>query len=313
MKTSLEEMAALVAVVDTGSITAAAEALQQTTSGVSRALARLEAKLAVTLVRRTTRRLALTEEGTAFLAHARAILAAVDDAESQMAARLQRPAGRLRVNAASPFMLHVIVPQVGAFRARFPDIQLELHSNDSLIDLIEQRTDLALRIGPLRDSTLHARPLGRYPLRVVAAPAYLQAAGRPRTVQELARHRLIGFTAPEHLNHWPLRGPHGDSLVITPSLSASSGETIRQLALAGEGIACLADFMTHDDRARGDLVQVCPRDTVEVLQPVHAVYYRNTALAARIQCFVDFLAEQGMAAHEPGPAARAVRQRHGRA
>ncbi|PZP33797.1 MAG: LysR family transcriptional regulator [Roseateles depolymerans] len=292
MKTSLDEMAALVAVVDTGSITAAAEALQQTVSGVSRALGRLESKLATTLLRRTTRRLELTEEGAAFLAHARAILAAVDEAEGQMAARLQRPAGRLRVNAASPFMLHVVVPRVGGFRTRYPDIQLELNTNDSLIDLIEQRTDLALRIGPLRDSTLHARPLGRFRLRVVAAPAYLKAQGRPRSVDELRGHRLIGFTAPEHLNQWPLRGAHGDSLAITPAISASSGETVRQLALAGEGIACLADFMTREDRVRGDLVQVCPRDTVEVLQPVHAVYYRNTALAARIQCFVDYLVQQ---------------------
>jgi len=172
MKTTLEELLAFVTVVNSGSITAAAEQLGQTVSGTSRALSRLEEKLDTTLLRRTTRRLELTEEGLAFLTHARGILAAVDAAEDQMALRRQRPAGRLRVNAAAPFMLHVIAPLVGEFRRQYPEIELELNSNDQIIDLLEQRTDLAIRIGPLRDSTLHARPLGASRLRILASPAY---------------------------------------------------------------------------------------------------------------------------------------------
>ncbi len=149
MKTNLDEMLAFVSVVDSGSISAAAEQLEQTASGVSRALSRLEDKLAVTLLRRTTRRLELTEEGEAFLAQARRILASVEEAEEQMALRRQAPAGRLRVNTASPFMLHVIVPLIGDFRARYPLIELELHSDDRIVDLLERRIDLAIRIGPL--------------------------------------------------------------------------------------------------------------------------------------------------------------------
>ncbi|WNF44961.1 LysR substrate-binding domain-containing protein [Pseudomonas sp. SG20056] len=292
MKTTLDELLAFVSVVDSGSISAAAEQLTQTASGVSRALSRLEEKLDVTLLRRTTRRLELTEEGQAFLAQARKILDAVESAEEQMKVRRQKPAGRLRVNAAAPFMLHVVVPLVAGFRAQYPDIQLELHSSDQIIDLLEQRTDVAIRIGALRDSTLHARPLGSNRLRILASPSYLKAHGTPKTVADLAQHSLLGFTQPDSLNQWPLRHPLGDSLNISPSLSASSGETLRQLALSGAGIVCLADFMTAADRASGELVQLLLRDTVEVRQPIHAVYYRNTALASRITCFLDYLSSQ---------------------
>ncbi|SNR91391.1 MULTISPECIES: LysR substrate-binding domain-containing protein [Pseudomonas] len=292
MKTTLDELQAYVMVVDSGSITAAAEQLEQTASGVSRALSRLEEKLDVTLMRRTTRRLEVTEEGMVFLAQARKILASVEEAEEQMALRRQRPAGRLRVNAAAPFMLHSIVPLVAGFRQQYPDIQLELNSSDQIIDLLEQRTDIAIRIGPLRDSTLHARPLATSTLRVLASPGYLQRHGEPRSVEALHLHSLLGFTQPESLNQWPLRCGQGNSYLINPGLSASSGETLRQLALADAGIVCLADFMTGQDRKDGRLQQVLKSSTLEVRQPINAVYYRNTALASRIACFIDYLSEQ---------------------
>ncbi|MFC4161116.1 LysR substrate-binding domain-containing protein [Chitinimonas lacunae] len=291
MKLSLEEMQAFTAVVDTGSISAAALQLGQTASGVSRALGRLEQKLEVTLLRRTTRRLALTEEGEVFLAQARRILLSVEEAEEQLALRRQTPAGRLRINAAPPFLLHVVVPLLGGFRARYPQIELELHSSDQIIDLLEQRADLAIRIGPLRDSTLHARPLGRSRLRVLASPDYLRRHGEPTTVEALGRHSLLGFTRPDSLNRWPLRHGVEQDFPVTPALSASSGETLRQLALAGEGVVCLADFMTREDRLAGRLVEILAEQTVETSQSIHAVYYRNTALAARITCFLDYLAE----------------------
>ena len=295
MKTTIEELVAFRTVVDAGSITAAAEQLGHTVSGISRALSRLEQKLETTLLRRTTRRLELTEEGAAFLQRTRAILDAIDDAEEQMAARREQPAGRLRVNAASPFMLHAIVPLVPEFRKLYPQIDLELDTDDLPIDLLERRTDIAIRIGPLRDSTLHARPLGTHRLRVLASPAYLEAHGKPRKVTDLADHALLGFTQPESLNRWPLRGEngiHGDEWPIAPTLAASSGETLRQLALAGAGIVCLADFMTAADRASGALVQVLAKETVDVRQPVNAVYYRNTQLSARITSFLDFLTQR---------------------
>lgn len=287
MKTTLDELQAFVAVVDTGSLTAASELLGLTISATSRALGRLEEKLQTTLLRRTTRRLELTEEGATFLQHARAILDSVDAAEEQMAARRMRPAGRLRVDAATPFMLHVLVPLIEGFRARFPDVELELNSNEGITDLIEKRTDVAFRIGVLKDSTLHARPVGSSRIRVLASPAYLKRHGVPAEPAELAQHVLLGFTQPETLNDWPLRDADGGDLRIRPTIASSSGETLRQMALADLGVVCLSDFMTREDRANGRLVQLLPAQTLDVPQPINAVYYRNTALAARITCFVD--------------------------
>lgn len=320
MKTSTDELLVFVTVIDAGSITAAAEKLEQTVSGVSRALTRLEKQLGVALILRTTRRLQLTEEGELFLERARAILAAMEEAEEAVSRHREQPSGRLRVDAATPFMLHCIVPHMAAFAARYPQIQLELTSNERIVDLLEQRVDIAIRIGALQDSTLHARSLGVSQRRVVASPAYLAAHGTPRTLAQLREHRLIGFTAPVQLNRWPLRLDGGaarsmaassispravqaslldevdadadaapEGFAIQPSLAASNGETIRQLTLGDAGIACLSDFMTAADRAAGRLVTLLDDALLAERQPVHAVYYRSAALAARVQCFLAFI------------------------
>ncbi|RPD99238.1 LysR family transcriptional regulator [Candidatus Pantoea deserta] len=289
MKVTLEELRVLVAVADCGSITAAAELLDQTSSGVSRALSRLETKLNSTLLHRTTRRLALTEEGQLFLAHARQILVSVEQAEEQIARRRETPSGRLRINAAAPFMQHVIVPLIGAFRQRYPLIQLELNTDDIVIDLLEQQTDIAIRIGELRDSTMRARMLGSSRVRLLASPEYLQKHGEPQSVEALAQHQLIGFSQLEMHNVWPVWQREGEMLRIQPTIAASSGEIIRQLALAGQGIARISDFVSHQDLAAGRLKEVLVPQTLDVRLPVHAVYYRNAELAARITCFLDFL------------------------
>ena len=287
-----DDLKTFVAVIDSGTLSAASIHLGQTTSGVSRALARLEDKLATTLLTRTTRRMELTEEGQLFLARARAILAAMEEAEETIRIRRQQPAGRLCVDAASPFMLHCVVPHVAEFRALYPEIRLELTSNDQIADLIEHRTDIAIRIGTLSDSTLHARPLTSSPLHVLASPAYLRTHGTPNTPEQLAQHALLGFVQYEQGNQWPLRHAAGNMLAVTPALAASSGETLRQLALASQGIACLADFMTRGDIAAGTLVPLLAGHGSGYRQQIHAVYYRNTQLAQRISCFLDFLQQR---------------------
>ncbi|MFY3136861.1 LysR substrate-binding domain-containing protein [Achromobacter xylosoxidans] len=291
MKTTLDEMQVFIAIVDCGSITAAADALQQTISATSRTMTRLEEKLQTTLMRRTTRRLELTEEGSAYLEQARKIIAAVEETEEQMRARRNQPAGRLRVDAASPFMLHVIVPLVPGYRQRYPKVELELNSNEGNIDLLERRTDLALRIGSLKDSSLHAVPIGRSRVRVLASPGYLAAHGTPKRVADLREHVLLGFSQLESLNEWPLEDADGQPLHIQPSIRSFSGETLRQLALNDAGIVCLSDFMTRADRQSGALRQLFPRQTLDVRQPVNAVYYRNTAISSRIKSFIDYLVE----------------------
>lgn len=292
MKITLEELRAWVGVVDTGSITAAAEQLSQTTSGISRALSRLEHKLQTTLLHRTTRRIALTEEGQVFLEHAREILRSVETAEEQIARRREIPSGRLRVNAATPFMLHVIVPLMAAFSARYPLIQLELNTDEVMIDLLEQQTDIAIRIGELRDSSIHARLLGNSRLRLMASPAYLAKYGTPTSVADLAQHRLLGFSQLDNHNVWPVWQSEGQLLQIKPTVSASSGETLRQLAVHGQGIVRISDFMSRGDYSDGKLVPVLEALTRETYLPVNAVYYRNTTLSVRISCFLDFLSEQ---------------------
>ncbi|AJW95970.1 MULTISPECIES: LysR family transcriptional regulator [Burkholderia] len=297
MKTSTEELQTFVAIIDSGSITAAAEQLGQTVSGVSRALNRLERKLGVTLLRRTTRSSQLTDEGELLLTRARDILQSVEEAETAVSLGRVKPAGRLRVDAATPFMLHAIVPNLPAFTARYPDIQLELTNNERFVDLIEQRIDIAIRIGTLPDSTLHARALGACPLHILASPAYLAEHGTPRSVADLKRHKLLGFSDIETLNRWPLRRrgaggqPDGEGVVIEPAHTASSGETLRHLALGGLGIVCLSDFMSAADIAAGRLVPLLGELMSDYRQPINAVYYRHAALTGRVQGFLDFLSQ----------------------
>ena len=289
MKARSDELQIFVSVIECGSISAAAEQVGQTPSAVSRTLSRLEAKLETTLINRTTRRMDLTEEGKYFFEQAKLILAQMDELEERLSSRQKNPAGRLRINAAVPFMLHGIVPYIAEFRRLYPQIQLELNSDDLIIDLLEQSTDIAIRIGALADSTLHARSLGCTPLHILASPDYLKEYGTPTTVAELADHTLLGFTQTETLNHWPLRHVEGDRWLIEPSVAASSGETLRQLALEGQGICCLSNFMTVEDINAGRLVPVLEAFNSGYRQPIHAVFYRNSQLALRIQCFLDFI------------------------
>ena len=126
-------------------------------------------------------------------------------------------------------------------------------------------------------------------MNILASPAYLQAHGVPSDVSALRNHRLLGFSQNERLNHWPLRHAEGDRWPIEPSLSASSGETLRQLALAAEGIVCLSHFMTGADIEAGRLQVILQHANSGYRQPINAVYYRNSQLALRIQCFLDFI------------------------
>jgi DNA-binding transcriptional LysR family regulator len=215
----------------------------------------------------------------------------LDDTQAQLAARRLQPSGLVRVNSATPALDHLIAPLVPAFLDAYPLVRLELTSGETVIDLIEERADVAIRIGPLADSTLNARRLGTSRLRLVASPAYLRRHGSPRGLNELAAHRLLGFSSPASLNIWPLAHPGGDGLAITPAVSASSGETLRHLTLSGAGIACMADFLTRADRASGTLVPVLGTATLAWSQPVWAVFYKQGALAPRVAALVDFLAK----------------------
>src|SRR5574343_271021 len=264
---SSETLSVFVAVAEAGSFTAAAERLGLTPSGISRSIAKLEKQLGVRLITRTTRRLDLTAEGQWLLESARDILTRLQETTLTLQSAAEHPSGLLRVNAATPVFNHLLAPLLPAFQARYPRIRLELVSGESIVDLIEERADVAIRVGAL------------------------QGSGQPDTVDALATHSLLGFTQPASLNIWPLRHAGGDGYPVQAAISTSNGETLRHLALNGSGIACLSDFLTADDRLAGRLVEVLPAQTLDWWQPIWAVYYRQGFLAARVSHFVAFLAE----------------------
>lgn len=291
MKSSIEELQVFIAVVDTGSLGAAADLLKQTTSGVSRALSRLEQKLGVTLLERTTRRLKLTQEGELFLQSARQILSDLSAAEDALLKSDSDISGLIRVDAAASFVLHVIVPLIQEFRRCYPQLKIELNSNDQIVDLLENKTDVAIRIGNLHDSSLHAKYLARSRLYLVASPSYLAEHGCPQSVDELLQHQLIGFGQHPHLNVWPIL-KNGQPLKICANLTANTGETIRKLALCGNGIASLSEFLIHQDLKKQELIPILTDQTVLKEQVIQAVYYQQEHLPKRVRLLIEFLAER---------------------
>ena len=287
-----EQLDTFVTVVKTGSFTAAADQLGQATSVISRRVKQLEQRLGVALLVRTTRSLRLTSEGEWYYQQASSILRQLAQADHFLMDRSHKPAGKLRIDSATPCILHQLVPLVSEFLALYPEIELTLDSSESFINLIEKRVDVAIRFGELTDSSLKARKLGAGFRRLLASPHYLASFGTPDTLADLAQHRCIGFSSADNLNRWPIRDHDGELYKITPYLSADSGETIRQLALHGNGIACLSGFMTQEDIRAGRLVPVLEHAREQVLMPVYAVYYSEGEANPRVRCFIDFLTQK---------------------
>ena len=275
--------------MDSGSISAAAAILSITVSATSRTISRLESKLNTTLLNRTTRKLDVTSEGIIYLKQVRLILESVEIAESQLLSQKHNPSGLLRINAATPFLLHVLTAHIEKYQNIYPDVEIELTSNEENIDLLGTKTDIAFRIGELRDSTLRAVFIGHSRIRVVASPSYLAKNGEPKTIQQLLEHKLLGFTKPKILNDWPLFDENDKLLKITSNLRADNGETLRSLALHGAGIACLSDFMTFEDRKNGQLIELLSDYSQNIKRPIHAVYYKNSATSTRISSFIAFI------------------------
>ena len=282
-----EDLEMFLTVVDSGSFSAAANLLDQQVAKVSRAVSRLENTLQCTLLNRTTRRLELTEEGHTFIKYTRDGLNTLQTGEEAIKLLKQAPSGKLRIDAASPFVLHQLVPLIAEFNTQYPHITLDITSHDSIIDLLEHKTDLAIRIGELKDSNLHAKKLGVSKLHLVASPSYLKNTPTISYTSDLTQHKLIGFTDSPKLNNWPLKSP----IALNFGLTASSGETVRQLCLANQGVALLSHFMIGDDLKSGKLIEILPGSisTPNNREIVQAVYYKNSAVSSRIMAFLDFI------------------------
>ncbi|MDX5629633.1 MULTISPECIES: LysR family transcriptional regulator [unclassified Brenneria] len=287
------ELEVFVQAIELGGFSAAARACGMTPSAVSKLVARLERRLGTRLLNRSTRQLQLTPEGCVFYERGVRILADLNEAE-RCASAHATPRGRLRVNANVPFAHHFLLPLVPEFLASYPDVTLDIVATDEVIDILEQRTDVAVRAGPLKSSNLLARKLGQTRMTIVAAPDYLQRHGTPSTPDELTRHNRLGANYARVQRGWPLRYAGEDIEVpVTGNVQASDGEALRRLALAGVGLARLAAFQVRDDIAAGRL-----RPVLEDLNPgdneeMHAVFVgQGGYLPLRVRALLDFLVEQ---------------------
>jgi len=291
MKANSEELAIFVAVVESGSFSKAAERLKMANSAVSRAVKKLETRLEVELLTRTTRQIKLTEEGEIYFKRVQTILQEMLAAENELTERKRLPQGSLRIDAATPVVLHLLMPMIKPFRERFPEVSISLVSSETYINLIERKVDVAIRAGTLTDSSLRARLLFNSRRKIVASPEWLQQHGTPQSVEELSQHACLGFVEPLSLNRWPVANADGQLYDITPASTSNSGETLRQLCLTGNGIACLSDFMINRDLSEGTLVEVMADKVLPVDMPFNAVYYSDRAVNSRIRSFIDFVSE----------------------
>jgi DNA-binding transcriptional LysR family regulator len=278
------------AVVEGGSFSAAGRALDMSPSAVSRAIDRIEARLGVRLLLRSTRALSLTAEGQAYLQAARRILTDLDDVEQQIADQ-GAPRGRLRINAALSHGRLCVVPLLGEFAARFPHILIDIALNDALVDVAGGQADVAIRFGPLPDSSLTARKLGETRRVIVASPDYLERYGRPEVPEDLHRFNCLNFNFRRVEPIWPFRRDGRDfALSVAGNIEANNGETLGQLAAAGVGIARIGRFSVESEIADGRLVPLLEEFNPGDVEQIHAVFVGGVSTPARVRVFVDFLA-----------------------
>jgi DNA-binding transcriptional LysR family regulator len=290
MDNRIGDMETFLAVTSGGSFATAAKALRLTPSAVSRSIARLEARLGVRLLQRTTRSLSLTPEGESYRDRISALLAEVDAVEQSLGREHRGPRGTLRINSSVPFGMQYLVPILPRFLEANPAVTVELSLSDALVDLIEERTDIAIRIGPLRDTRLRAKKLGRSAMALVASPDYLARHGMPAEPGDLARHVCLQFSFRRSVDSWPFR--IGSRIVQRPvdgPFLGNSGEVVRLMAVSGGGIARLGRFHVAADLAAGRLVEILAPFNPGDGEDIHALYDGHERLALRVRAFLDFL------------------------
>lgn len=288
------EMEVFITVIETGGFSAAARQVRLTPSAISKLIARLEARLGTRLFNRSTRQFQLTPEGCTFYEAAKRILADLSEAEHR-ASQGERPAGRVRISTSASYFHHVLAPIVPQFMALYPAVTLDISLTDALVDLLAERTDIAIRTGPLKTSSLIARKLGETARTIVAAPSYLEQYGQPRHVADLKSHNLLGFSYVRSEPGWTLsEDSHSVVVPVAGRVQISDGEGVRRLAVAGAGLAMLADFTVRDDVAAGRLSQVLSHCNTGDTEVFYAVYIgEGGPLPARIRVVLDFLFEHG--------------------
>lgn len=288
----MRSMEVFVRVVDAGSFSAAARTLDMSTVMVSKHVAALEQLVGARLLHRTTRSQRLSEIGAQYAEQCRHILQLVQAAETGALAMRTAPRGTLKVSAPAAFGSQCLAPAMAEYLERHPEVNLELDLSNRLADLVEEGFDAVIRIGPLKDSALVARPLTPLQMIVCAAPAYLARHGTPRTPEDLAQHRCLDFSHWRHDARWRLGQAIGtDAAPPVCRMRSNNGEALRLAAVAGLGIVMQADAVLADEIARGRLVPIL-RPYWPVPRPMHLIYPRDRQSTPKLASFVEFVVER---------------------
>jgi DNA-binding transcriptional LysR family regulator len=289
----VRELRAFNAIVESGSMAAAAAQVQLTPSAMSKLVKRLEEAVGVRLINRTTRRLTLTSEGEAYYEHARAIIDAFDALDADLVARRGQPRGLLRASRGVAFGIHNLCQVLPEFGRRYPDARVDLSLTDRVVDLVSERFDVAVRIGALADSSLMQRKVSEMRRMICASPSYLETAGVPKSPEDLADHRVIALSGIGDFDEWPFCDGKGAvrRLGIRPAILSDTAEAVLQLGLSGAGIFRLGDNITARQVADGRLVRLL--DDVHHAEPVpiSLVFPPGLQQSPRVRAFVDFIVE----------------------
>jgi DNA-binding transcriptional LysR family regulator len=310
MPSSLYEMSILARTVAAGSLSAAARELGVSTAVVSRKISALEARLGVRLLNRTTRRIALTDEGARYHEACLRILAEVDEADAAASARRVEPQGVLRISLPTSFGQKHIAPLIPRFAGIYPKVQLALSLSDRTVNVIEEGFDIAVRIAALEDSSLAARRLAPNRRVVCASPEYLRRHGTPQTPPDLTKHNCLTTTDFSML--WDFRDPGGrpGAVRVSGRYASDNWTVLRDWAVAGLGIALKSTWDVHRDLEDGLLVPLFPGYTFGGDVAIYAVYPHRRYLPAKTRVFIDFLAESfGPEPYWDLPVAARVRER----
>ena len=282
----LKAMRTFIEVAKRGSFAAAARSMGLSTSSVSRLVLELEDWLGTRLMRRSARRLALTDMGEQYLERCADIVGAVDILKSDAQASSGHPRGMLNVAAAAYPARKRFAPLFPPFLAAYPDVRLNLHLHDHPIRLIDEGIDVAIRIGDLEDSSMIARKCGDISLRLAVSPSGLEKFGKPDSIDALASYPCLVDTTSTHGSRWPV----GQRINVDGPVIANDGEIIRQMTLAGLGISLLPDFFVDEGIQSGALISLFP-DQIDHRVGVYLLFPSHRQLSPAARVFIDFMVE----------------------
>lgn len=291
MKLQLDDVAVFTRIAELGTLSAAARERDVSVSQITRSLARLESACGARLIHRSTHGLSLTQEGHTMLAYARRVLDATEELGSELGGRISGPSGWVRVSVSLVIAETVIAPSLDGLYRRYPNLHIELRADDRLVGMARDGIDIAVRTGELANETLVARRIGGFGRTVVASPAYLERFGTPRSVAELERHRLIGYTANPEMNRWPLKDSCSEAVYqVRPYTSSDNMALILTLTRESVGVGRLMDLLAAPLIGRGELVPLLQDEIDSQYLPIHALMLQERNRLPKIRACINYWA-----------------------